>query len=93
MEEEIKLHRILAVKRFKNGESPETICASLGKSKFWLYKCVKRYSESEPSWCVKLLIIIPGNHTHPYCLKIRSVIPNYIRMRKISIVVIGRHDN
>lgn len=50
MEEESKQHRILAVQRFKNGESPESICTSLGKSKFWLYKWVKRHNE-EASWC------------------------------------------
>jgi putative transposase len=50
MENEIKQLRILAVQRFKAGESPESICASLGKSKFWLYKWVKRYNE-DPSWC------------------------------------------
>jgi transposase InsO family protein len=51
MEEESKQHRILAVQRFKNGESPESICTSLGKSKFWLYKWVKRHNEEEASWC------------------------------------------
>lgn len=51
MEDEIKQHRVLAVQRFRNGESPESICTSLGKSKFWLYKWVKRYSEDEASWC------------------------------------------
>jgi transposase InsO family protein len=50
MEEEIKLYRILAVERFKNGESPETICASLGKSRTWLYKWVRRYREDDDSW-------------------------------------------
>jgi putative transposase len=51
MEDEIKQHRILAVQRFKNGESPESICTSLGKSKVWLYKWIKRYREEEASWC------------------------------------------
>jgi transposase len=51
MEVKIKQHRILAVQRFKNGESPESICTSLGKSKFWLYKWVKRHNEEETSWC------------------------------------------
>jgi putative transposase len=51
MEEENKQHRILAVQRFKNGENPESICTSLGKSKFWLYKWVKRHNEEEASWC------------------------------------------
>jgi len=50
MEEEIKQHRILAVERFKNGESPETICTSLGKSKSWLYKWIGRHLENDKSW-------------------------------------------
>jgi transposase InsO family protein len=51
MGEENKQYRILAVQRFKNGESPESICTSLSKSKFWLYKWVKRHNEEETSWC------------------------------------------
>ncbi len=51
MEDENKQLRALAVQRFKNGESPEAICTSLGKSRFWLYKWVKRYSDEESSWC------------------------------------------
>ena len=50
MEEEMKRLRVLAVQRFKAGESPESICISLGKSRFWLYKWVKRFNESDPSW-------------------------------------------
>ncbi|MCW8858214.1 MAG: helix-turn-helix domain-containing protein, partial [Deltaproteobacteria bacterium] len=50
MDDEIKKCRVLAVQRFKAGESPESICASLGKSKFWLYKWVKRHSADDPSW-------------------------------------------
>lgn len=51
MEDEIKQHRILAVQRFKNGESPASICTSLCKSKVWLYKWIKRHSEEEATWC------------------------------------------
>mgnify|MGYP001205442254 FL=1 len=51
MGDKIKQHRILAVQRFKNGESPESICTSLGKSTVWLYKWIKRYREEETSWC------------------------------------------
>ena len=51
MEDEIKKHRALAVQRFMNGERPESICTSLSKSRFWLYKWVKRYSKSDASWC------------------------------------------
>jgi len=50
MEDENKLHRILAVQRFKNGENPESICTSLGKSKVWLYKWIKRHLASDDSW-------------------------------------------
>ena len=49
-EDEIKQHRILAIQRFRNGESPASICTSLGKSKVWLYKWIKRHNEDEASW-------------------------------------------
>jgi putative transposase len=42
--------RMLAVERFNNGESPEAICASLHKSRSWLYKWVSRYNEQDASW-------------------------------------------
>lgn len=51
MGEEIQQYRLLAVERFKNGESPEAICASLGKSRAWLYKWIKRYGEGDALWC------------------------------------------
>jgi transposase InsO family protein len=50
MVDEIKKFRVLAVRRFNAGESPEAICVSLGKSKFWLYKWVKRYLGGDPLW-------------------------------------------
>ena len=50
MENKIKHYRVLAVQRFKDGESPESICTSLGKSKFWLYKWVNRYIEGDSTW-------------------------------------------
>lgn len=50
MEVESKQHRALAVQRFKNGESPEAICTSLGKSKSWLYKWVERHLDNDESW-------------------------------------------
>lgn len=50
MDNKLKRYRILAVQRFKAGENPESICVSLGKSKFWLYKWVKRYNRDDPSW-------------------------------------------
>ena len=50
MEKENKQQRILAVQRFKSGESPESICTSLGKSKAWLYKWINRHIENNDSW-------------------------------------------
>ena len=50
MKEEIELYRMLAVKRFKDGESPEAICTSLGKTKAWLYKWLKRHLENDVLW-------------------------------------------
>jgi len=50
MEEENKRKRILAVQRFKRGESPESICTSLSKSRSWLYKWIGRHLESDDSW-------------------------------------------
>lgn len=50
MKEENKQQRILAVQRFQSGESPESICTSLGKSRTWLYKWVNRYIEGDASW-------------------------------------------
>jgi putative transposase len=50
MEEENKQQRIFAVQRFSSGESPESICTSLGKSKSWLYKWIGRHLENNDSW-------------------------------------------
>jgi putative transposase len=50
MEEENKRQRIFAVQRFKKGESPESICTSLGKSRSWLYKWISRHLENDDSW-------------------------------------------
>ncbi len=43
--------RALAVQRYLAGESPQSICASLGKTKPWLYKWVSRYTPKDPAWC------------------------------------------
>jgi transposase len=50
MGDEIKRIRVIAVERFNAGESSDAICTSLGKSKFWLYKWVKRCTEGNASW-------------------------------------------
>ena len=51
MKDDVRQHRILAVQRFRNGEKPEAICASLGCSRAWLYKWIERYTTDDPTWC------------------------------------------
>ena len=50
MKEEDKEQRILAVQRYKIGESLESICISLSKAKAWLYKWNKRDNDNDESW-------------------------------------------
>jgi len=50
MKDEAKDQRILAVKRFLQGEDPNTICNSLGRSRSWLYKWVSRFDDQNPDW-------------------------------------------
>lgn len=51
MKDAMKQERIRAVQRFLAGEKPEAICASLGRSRSWLYKWVNRYDEYDDTWC------------------------------------------
>lgn len=50
MKKKIQRQRALAVQRYLAGESPENICASLGKTKPWLYKWVVRHTPDDPTW-------------------------------------------
>ena len=47
MKKSIKQARLKAVQRFLNGEDPGEICKSLGCSRSWLYKWVKRYAPDD----------------------------------------------
>jgi transposase InsO family protein len=49
MKKKILRQRALAVQRYLAGESPGTICASLGKTKPWLYKWVARHTPDDPT--------------------------------------------
>ena len=46
----IKQLREQAIKRYKNGESPKEIYQSLGKSKTWFFKWLKRYKLDGEDW-------------------------------------------
>lgn len=50
MKDEVIQQRILAVQRFLSGERPESICASLARSRSWLYKWVERHLIESNSW-------------------------------------------
>lgn len=50
MKDDIHQERLRAVRRYLNGEKPEAICTSLGRSKAWLYKWAERYNEDDSSW-------------------------------------------
>ena len=51
MSRAIEQERVWAVQRFVQGETPVSICASLGRSRVWLYKWVKRFRPDDPAWC------------------------------------------
>jgi putative transposase len=50
MKDSIEQERIRAVRRFHNGESAHSICASLGRSAVWLYKWLKRHNAGCDDW-------------------------------------------
>ena len=45
-----ELDRVLAVDRYRNGESIEAICSSLKKSRSWFYKWLDRSEKPEERW-------------------------------------------
>ena len=44
------VERLLAVERRRKGESVESICASLKRSRSWFYKWLGRADEGQPGW-------------------------------------------
>lgn len=46
----LEMERVWAVERYRNGEDPQQICASLGKSLRWLYKWVARADDDGGQW-------------------------------------------
>lgn len=52
-----EVERVLAVERYRNGESVEAICASLKRSRSWFYKWLGRAEDTlvdRPGWCEEL---------------------------------------
>ncbi len=51
MKKTLAQERQWAVQRHLNGESSESICISLARTRPWLYKWVDRYDPDNPAWC------------------------------------------
>jgi transposase InsO family protein len=51
MKRKVEKERAIAVQRFLQGEDLQAVCASMGKSKRWLYKWIARHSPDDPAWC------------------------------------------
>ena len=50
---ESEMERVQAVERYRSGERPVEICASLGRSLRWLYKWVERAEAGQQEWWVE----------------------------------------
>jgi transposase InsO family protein len=79
MKDEVK-NRAHAVKRFLGGEKPEAICASLGRSRSWLYKWVSRYDRNNDSWC-------DNQSTQPATVanRTRSEVEEIVKMVRLNL--------
>jgi putative transposase len=64
MKDKLQADRLWAIQRFEDGESPEAICAALGRSRAWLYKWVDRYVQDDDSWSQSLSRRPLTNPTH-----------------------------
>jgi len=47
MEQEV---RKKAIERYTKGESPKSICTDLERSRYWLFKWLKRYKTGDADW-------------------------------------------
>ncbi len=50
MKKKVQQERAAAVQRYLAGEDPESICASLGRSRRWLYKWLARHIPDDSAW-------------------------------------------
>lgn len=50
MRRSLELERRRAVDRYRARESPSAICASLGRSREWFYKWLRRFESGDPNW-------------------------------------------
>ena len=50
MKKKVQQERAATVQRYLAGEDPESICASLGRSRRWLYKWLARHIPDDSAW-------------------------------------------
>ena len=62
MKHKYKHSRQRAIERYLNGESPSAICASMGYSRCWFYKWLRRYGSGADNWAEECS---RKPHTHP----------------------------
>lgn len=74
--------RILAIKRYSNGERITTIARSLGRARQWVYKWIDRYESSEElsTWHQRLSA---SPHNHPHQLSVEIV--EAVKMVRLSL--------
>jgi putative transposase len=65
--------RVRAVQRFLSGEKPEPICASMGRSRAWLYRWVNRYNVNDNAW-FKSQSTSPKNVTNRTPVEIEEIV-------------------
>lgn len=73
MSRDSRHERQLAVRRYLNGEKPSSICTSLGKSRFWLYKWINRFDPEHPAWC-ESRSTRPFGHPHRTPTEIEEIV-------------------
>jgi putative transposase len=53
-EDRLRQKRVRAIQRLLPGEAPEAICASVNRSKSWLYKWLKHHLAGHADWNQRL---------------------------------------
>ncbi len=76
---DIAQQRLGAVERFHTGENPGSICASLGRSRSWLYKWVARHAPDDPAWALDQSRR-PHNSPFRTCVEIENIVET-VRLR------------
>lgn len=80
MEKDLQQEREWAVTKFRLGERPETICATLGHSRVWLYKWINRYDVDNPAWNIEQL-----RKPHTQANRTPAEIEEIVKLMRLSL--------